>query len=361
MERTVLANEMQQHDAEAWETAADTSTPLGYEKTMYQSVQDGQTSVFASGRLGYQDHIVETAGKEQQWGQLAENNMEDARQMQQRLTPTGAKRQRQTKHIPVSTTESGRKRKRATFSHKRRTENKQPKRQKAEGSMRIMLEEQRQTIEGWIIVTQPIEEQGRNAYRTYACQELIAMQQTPQKLSMIARELAQEFELDSVLEQERHGIEATQRQNIYRDWRDQSLGNTAVLPHAPMTTKEQIPRISYRTRPMPVERLSRNDEGIENLEIEEQRTEATRADETQNIVSPQNPNLEHTENEGTGEQGLHSQSGGVEGDPGSLADIDWSAYFAEEYGIPIDWSSEEFDALLNSPELKQSQGGGEGD
>ncbi|MCJ1319458.1 hypothetical protein MMC15_004794 [Xylographa vitiligo] len=253
-EKIELFNETQQDEAlmlhlmQAEEIPADTSGPLLYRGTMPYLIQERQTYAPTSEILEYQAQDQQEA-----WGQYSYYDGGYLGQTQQRLASTRTRRQRQTMNTLVSTN----KRTRPSRSYGGEIAKKQFKRRKAEN--------RKENLEEWIILSQPKQKQGRNVYRTYACQELIAMQQSPQKLSMIARELAQDFALDSMLEQENLGTDVLQRRQIYREWRDKSRKALTPIPCegcTPMIDNEQTPIARAITQPVPVEEESVSEEDI---------------------------------------------------------------------------------------------------
>ncbi|MCJ1391151.1 hypothetical protein MMC18_004013 [Xylographa bjoerkii] len=345
---------------------ADTHTPLGYLGTMPQLTQGCQIFVPTSGRLGYQDHLVEATGEQKQrWEEFIDYNRGDLIPKQRRPTANQARRQRQTKGIPEFITESGHKRTRVSRSYERETEKKQPKRQKAEGPRRKMLEEQRQNTEEWILVPEPIEKQGRNAYRIHACQELMAMQQSPRMLSMIARELSQDYDLDNLPEQENLGIEAMQRRQHYREWRDKPRREHTAGPHgecAPMINEEQIPLAGDGSRPLSVgEEASRGNHNGQS-EAKEERTGVTNDETIQKTNAQQNLNFGRTENQSVVQEGFQMQPGTVHTGHDTDTDVDWETMMNKEYeaiqwldaeqsGAPVPYGTEELDVLFDSPSL----------
>ncbi|MCJ1293414.1 hypothetical protein MMC34_004969 [Xylographa carneopallida] len=282
-----LFNELQQNEAlmlflmQNGELPADTSEPLLYEEPAPQLRQE-RRCVPTSKIIGYNDYTVEaTLEQHQVWTQGIDFDGLDLGQYPlQRLKPHQPRRQRQTKDTPVSTPGSEHKRKRRSRSSEHDTARKHHKRRKAQNLNEKMPRGLEQSPKEWVVVSQPLQKQGRNVYRIYACQELIAMQQSPQKLSMIARELAQDFALDCVPDQENLRIEASQRRQLYREWRDKSCRGLPLVARTACTTisnNEQTLIVSGMTHSVPVgeaapseEDIGRSDaEGIQALDIQQ--------------------------------------------------------------------------------------------
>ena len=307
-EKTALLDPAQQDEAfmpyqmQAWETAANTSELLMFRGALPQLIQEHQAYIPINGMPGYKAHTTETVEVQQQdWPKYIDYDAGDLGQNQHRQTSSQTRRQRQTKETLLSTTELGHKRKRRSLSYERETKKKHHRRRKARIPTVKMPGGQEPNLEEWIILSQPIQKQGRHAYRTYACQELIAMQQSPQKLSMIARELAQEYDLDSVLDQENSGTNGTQQQQLYRAWRDKSCpGLTSVSCGActPRINNEQDPIGSGITQSIPIEEAP-SDKGIGQSD----------AEEPQAFDAPQNLDIKRTENLSASEENVQIQPG----------------------------------------------------
>ncbi|MCJ1439452.1 hypothetical protein MMC27_008846 [Xylographa pallens] len=355
-EKIALLNEVQQdegfmpYEMQAWETSANISELLMYNGEMPQFIQEHQAFIPIIEMLEYKAHTAETVELQQDdWPKYIDYDGGDRGQNQHRLAPIQTRRQRQTKETLGSTTELGHKRKRRSRSDERETEKKHHRRRKAQIPTGEMSGGQEHNLEEWIILSQPIQKQGRNVYRTYACQELIAMQQSPQKLGMIARELAQEYDLDSVLVQENLGINGTQQQQLYREWRDKSCqGLTSVSSGActPMINNEQIPIDSNITQSIPVKEEAPSNKGIRQSD----------AEENQAFNALQNRVIEQTDNLSAFDESGQMQPGFFHIDREDYDSLDFKTIMnatdaanqwleAEQYRLPITGSMRDHDAL----------------
>ncbi|MCJ1286907.1 hypothetical protein MMC26_006253 [Xylographa opegraphella] len=334
---------------QAWE-----SEQLLYGETMPQLTQEHQTYVNTSGTLGHQAPTPETADERQKdWALCIGNN--NLGQNQQSLRSTQIQRQRQTKDTPVSTAELGHKRKQHSRSHEHSIDKKYHRRRKAQNRTEKMAGSQGQNLEEWIVISQPIQKQGRNSYRTYACQELILMQQSPQRLSMIAKELAQDFALDSTLEQETPGIEVLQRRQLYREWRDQSCQGLRLVSRGactPTINDEQMPATSNIMHPVAVDEKASSERAMGQPD----------AEETQILNVPQNLELAQTTNPSIIDETIEVQPEILQVDQdhdgyrslefeefdsmmnATFADLWWTE--AEQYEVPIISSTGDRDASL---------------
>ncbi|MCJ1386005.1 hypothetical protein MMC17_009130 [Xylographa soralifera] len=356
-ERTEFFNDALQDEAfmpnsmQAWDIPADTTESLTYGEILPQPIQERQTYIPTNEILGFQAHIAETVEEQQEdWAQYIDFDGGDLGQKKPRLISTQTRRQRQTKNTPVFTADSRHKHKRRFRSHEHETLKKHHKRQKAQIPKEKMPGSVGQNIEEWIVLSQPIQKQGRNAYRTYACQELIAMQQSPQRLSMIARELAQEFDLDSTLEPESLGIEITQRRQRHREWTEKSRREHISIARggcAPMMNNEQTPMTCGTTQLVPVEEGALSENGIGQSDGEE----------AQALKAPQNLSFEQTDNQSHVEIGLQEQLEIFHMNQEDYDSLDFEAIMndayaanqwveAEQYGLPITGIMEDGDALL---------------